>query len=93
MGHAGGQPGPHRQCWLGAVTRLNLRLLVHAQHQRALGQVQVKPGDIGQLEVELGVAAELESLPRWGCSPYFCPMRWTMAADSPTSPANRRALQ
>src|ERR1700693_6190427 len=30
---------------------------------------------------------------RCGCKPYFCQMRWTVAGDSPTSLANRRALQ
>jgi hypothetical protein len=41
------------------MTYTLLRLFVDAHHQRALGRIQIEPGDIGQLEVELGVAAEL----------------------------------
>ena len=73
MGHAGGQPGPHRQHRLGAVKRLNLRLLVHAQHQRALGGVQIEPDDIGQLCVELRVAAELEGFDPVRLEPILLP--------------------
>ena len=64
MGHAGGQPRPHWQRRLSAVKRLDLRFFVHTQDQRALGWVEIEPDDIDQFEVELGVAAELESLMR-----------------------------
>ena len=60
MGHAGGQPRPHWQRRLSAVKRLDLRLFVHAQDQRAFGRIEIEPRDVGQFEVELGVAAELE---------------------------------
>ena len=43
MGHAGGQSKPHRQ---SAVKRLNQRLFVHAQHQRALGRIEIEPSNI-----------------------------------------------
>ncbi len=62
MGHAGGQSGPHRQRRLGAVKCLDLRLFVHAQHQRPFGRVQIEADDVGQFGVEFRVAAELEGL-------------------------------
>ena len=94
VSHTRGQSGPHRQRRLRAIKRLNLGLFIHAQHQGPLRWVQIEPDDIGQLAVELGVAAELEALdpvPAW--SPYFCQMRWTVAGESLTSLASRRALQ
>ena len=39
-----GLAGTHRQHWLAAVERLNLRLFIHAQDQRAVGRVEVKEG-------------------------------------------------
>jgi len=73
VGHAGRQSGPHRQCRLGAVERLNLGLFIHAQHQGALGRVQVQGHDIGQLGVELGVAAELEGFDPMRLQTVFLP--------------------
>src|ERR1700732_4093700 len=40
-----------------------------------------------------GSVMNLKLSTRCGCKPYFCQMRWTVAGDSPTSLANRRALQ
>src|SRR5207244_11713369 len=53
--------------------RLNLRLFVHAQHQRALRRVQIEPDDIGQLGVELRVAAELEGFDPVRLEPILLP--------------------
>src|SRR5215208_1405186 len=39
----------HRQNWLGTIQRLNLRLLVNAQHQRLIRRIQVKPNYISDL--------------------------------------------
>ena len=50
-----------------------MRLFVHAQDQRALGRVEIEPRDIGQFEVELGVAAELESLHPMRLQPVLLP--------------------
>lgn len=44
-----GLAGTHRQHWLAAAERLNLRLFVHAQDQRAVGRVEIKPHDVAQL--------------------------------------------
>jgi hypothetical protein len=56
---ARGQPGAHRQHWLGAVQRLRLALLVHAQHDGLLRGMQVQPDDVPQLGLELGVLGAL----------------------------------
>jgi hypothetical protein len=45
---------------LGAVQSLNLALLVHAQHQRVLGRVQVQTDDVLQFLGERWVVADLE---------------------------------
>jgi hypothetical protein len=93
MGHADGQLGPHRQRRLGAVKRLNLRLFIHARHQLALRRVQIEPDDIGQLGVELRVATELEAFGSVRLEPILLPDARTVAGDSPTCLAKRRALQ
>lgn len=61
------------QRWLGAIERLNLRFLVHPQHQRAIGRIEIEPDDVGQFGVELRVGAELEFSVRWGLQPMFLP--------------------
>ena len=70
MGDALGIAEPHRQQRLGALQRLDLRLLVHAQHHRMIGRVQVQADDVadffdeervgGQLEVALAVRLDAE---------------------------------
>ena len=52
----------HRQQRLGAVERLDLRLLVHAEHQRVLGWAHVEPDDVAHLLDEERVRRELEGL-------------------------------
>ena len=41
--------GAHRQQRLGAVERLDLALLVDAQHQRALRRIEVEADDVAHL--------------------------------------------
>ncbi len=43
---------------LGTFEGLNVGLLVDAQHERALGRVEVQPDDVGRLGGELGVRAD-----------------------------------
>ena len=59
-------PWLHRQRLLGPVQRLDLRLLVHTQHDCVLRRVQVEPDDVGDLGDQVGVSGELErvGLPR-----------------------------
>src|SRR5262245_14732086 len=54
--------GAHRQQRLRAVERLDLALLVYAQHERALRRIEVEPDDIAYLLDELWVGRELERL-------------------------------
>ena len=42
-------PRPHRQQRLSAVERLDLRLFIDAQHQGAVGRVEVEPNDVAHL--------------------------------------------
>lgn len=51
--------GQHRQDRRGAIERLNLRFLVDAQHDRALGRVQIQAGDVADLRDELRVGGQL----------------------------------
>ncbi len=62
MGHRAQPAFLHRQAGLGAVQRLDLGLLVHTEHQRLIGRVQVQPNDIRELLQEPGIARELEGL-------------------------------
>ena len=70
-----GVAGLHRQRLLGPVQRLDLGLLVHAQHDRVLRRGQVQPDDVGDLGLQLGVGGELErvGLPR--LDPVLLPHR------------------
>jgi len=55
-------PRPQRQDGLAAVQGLDLRLLVHAQYQRAVGRVQIESHDIAHLLDQQRVGRELEAL-------------------------------
>ncbi len=57
-----GRPG-HRQDQGGPVERLDLGLLVDADHHRLLRRVQIQPDDVADLGVQLRVGGELERLP------------------------------
>ncbi len=50
----------HRQRRLGAIERLDLGLLIHAQHQCAFGRVEVEPDDVDDLLRQLRITGELE---------------------------------
>jgi hypothetical protein len=53
---------PHRERRRGTLRRLDLRLLVHAEHQRALGWCEIEPDDVAHLLDEGRVGRELEGL-------------------------------
>jgi hypothetical protein len=55
-------PRPHRQQGLAAIERLDLRLLVHTQHERAIRRIQVEADDIANLFKEEWILRELEGL-------------------------------
>ena len=69
----------HGQARLRAIQRLNLALLVHANHHRLLGRIQVKAHHVGQLLQKPRVARQLEALH---------PVRFYMVA--PPDVADRR---
>ena len=54
--------GHHRQHWLRPVKRLHLGLLVHAQHNRVLGRIQVQPDHIVDLLHEQRIGGQLERI-------------------------------
>ena len=53
---------PHGQDRLAAFQRLDLALLVHAQHQGMVRRVEIQPHDVGSVD-------SLKDLRRCGCSP------------------------
>ena len=53
-------PRPHRQQRLSAVERLDLRLFVDAQHQGAVGWVEVEPNDVAHLVDKQRVGRQFE---------------------------------
>ena len=88
-----GQARPHRQDRRRAVQRLDLGLLVHAQHDGALGRVQVEADDVSDLGHELRIAASLNVSARCGWSPNARQIRCTADCVSPTSAAIERVDQ
>ena len=51
-----------RQQRLGPIQGLNLALLVHAQHHRFGGRIQIQPNDVAHLVDEQRIGGELEGL-------------------------------
>ena len=62
MGAPFRQARPQGQQRLGAVERLDLRLLVDAQNHRALRRMEIEAYDIAHLLDEQGIAGQLEGL-------------------------------
>jgi hypothetical protein len=60
VGHGGAASAFQRQAGLGPIQSLNLALLVHAQHQRMFGRIQVQTDDVFQFLGERGIVADLE---------------------------------
>jgi hypothetical protein len=69
MGASLGHSGQQRQHGGGAIQRLDLGLLVHAQHHRRVRRVQVEPDDVADLVDELRVGRQLEALGQMGFEP------------------------
>jgi len=55
-------PRPHRQNGLRAVERLDLRLLIDAEHDSAGGRIEIQPHDVAHLLDQQRVGRELEGL-------------------------------
>ncbi len=60
VGHGARASLLHRQPRLGAVQRLNLALLIDAQHNRVVRWIDVKPYDVPELGGKLRVPGQLE---------------------------------
>src|SRR5260370_4602053 len=94
---------PHRQNWLRAIQRLNLRLLVNTQHQGLIRGIQVKPHYISHLFDEQWILGKFEALTtvrsQSESSPYSMDTATTQAASrsqrarAPVGRILRRRLQ
>ena len=82
MGAALRHAGQHRQHRLGAVQRLDLGLLIHAQHHRTLGRVVLQPDDIDDLLDNQRIGRQLEAVGQ---------VRFE--AEGPPDPTDRRLAQ
>ena len=60
MGHGAGAALLHRQAGLGAVERLDLALLVDAEHDGVRRRIDIEPDDVAQLGDEVRIVGELE---------------------------------
>jgi hypothetical protein len=85
--------GEHRQVRCGAIERLDLPLLIHAQHDRALGRVEVQPDDVVDLVDEQRVLGQLERLLAVRLQRNACQIRGTAVCVKPTSAAIERVDQ
>ena len=72
----------HRRQGLGAIRRMDLRLLVRRQHERLLGRIQVETHDVAHLSMNWG-CVELKVLLRCGCRLEARQMRELVVCDSP----------
>ena len=93
VGHRPGPPGLHRQRRLRAIQRLDLGLLVHAQHDRSLGRVQVQADDIGELLLKPRVLGQLERLDPVRLQPASGPDLLDRGCETPCARAIDRQLQ
>ena len=82
-------PRAHGQQWLRVVQRLNLRLLVDAQHDGMLGRIQVEPHNVADLRSG-GVGRQLEGR---RCRPNACQMRLIVMRLRPVAVAIPLRLQ
>ncbi|ARE37796.1 hypothetical protein A0W34_30200 (plasmid) [Rhodococcus sp. BH4] len=55
-----GHPDLHRQCRRRPIQRLNLRFLVHTEHDRVLRRIEIQPDDVGHLRDQFRIGGELE---------------------------------
>ncbi len=90
----------HGQQRLGAVESLDLRLLIHAEHHRLIGRVQVETDDVADFLDKEGIRGELErflpvGLDREGLQPAVNrglgdPSRCSQSPSAPVGAAIRR---
>ena len=90
---APGLTGAHRQQWLTAIERLNLRLLINAQDQRLVRRIQLQTDDIAHLSMNSGSLESLKPSTRCGWRPKARQIRPTLAWLKPQRLAIARVLQ
>jgi len=73
MRHGRGPSLLERDAWLCAVERLDLALLVDAEHDRALRRIEVKPDNVSDFLLELRVIRNLEALDEVRLQAGLCP--------------------
>jgi hypothetical protein len=83
----------HGQAGLGAVERLNLRLLVQRQHDSVRRRIDVKPTTSRSLSANFGSLESLNCRQRWDWSPCAFQMRRTALALMPAAFAIMSAVQ
>ena len=85
VGHGAAAPPLQGQAGLGTIQSLNLALLVHAQHQRVLGRIQVQADDVFQFLGKMRIVADLEGFDPMRFQPWARQMRRTLASLMPTA--------
>jgi hypothetical protein len=93
MGGALGSARQHRQGRRGAVQRLDLGLLIDAQHDGTLRRIEIQPDDIADLVDEQRSFDSFQLSWRCGCSPNARQILTTAVWLSPTSAAIDRVDQ
>ena len=74
---------PHRQQRLGAVERLDLRLFIDAQHQGAVGRIDIKPDNVAHLVDKQRVGRQFEGLGAVRFRPKARQIRPTLEVEMP----------
>ncbi len=82
VGAALGLPGQHREDRLAAAQRLNLALLIHAQHQGMMRRIQVQAHDVAHLVDQQRIIGQLERFAAMGSQ-----------SERPPDAADRRLTQ
>ena len=86
--------GPHRKHRLAAIQRLDLRLLIDAQHQGVLGWGHIQPDDVAHLGDKIRIGGQLERLlPGAASGQRRAGFRCTVLTERPLSCAMPRELQ
>src|ERR1035437_3766640 len=67
------QAGPERKNRLGAIQRLDLALLIHTEHNRLVGWMQVETNDVTDFGDKLRIGAEFERFHPMGLEVMFLP--------------------
>jgi hypothetical protein len=84
---------PQGECWRRALRRLDLRLLVHAQHQGTLRRGQAEVDHIATLSTNAGSEDSLKVSARCGRRPKARQIRNTVVWLMPARRAIARVLQ